>query len=209
MNKKNNKNNLPATQYRDYAKRYLIEMSQIAQELIYTKLDLIEKLIETISQVKQQNGRIFFAGVGGGSGTGTHATNDFNKIADIASFNLTDNASLLTALANDEGWQSIFVRQMEMYRFGKNDCLFVFSVGGGGPTTSTNLVKAIDYAKKIGSKVVGVVGKETGHAAKHGDAVLVIPNMHDSRITPHSESWQLVLDHLIVTAIANQGKWTN
>lgn len=195
--------------YREYSKNYLIEMSQIAQELIYTKLDVVEKLIQVIDQVRQAKGRVFFVGVGGGAGTGSHATNDFAKIAEISTFNLTDNASLMTALANDEGWESIFIRQLQVHHFNSNDCLFVFSVGGGSATASQNLVKAIDYAKKIGAKVVGVVGKESGHAAKQGDAVIVVPVMNESRITPHSESWQLVFDHLIVNAIAAKGKWTS
>lgn len=184
-----------------YIQQFLRETEQIAQKLLAEQVPAIEKMIMVLQEVKEKRGRVFFAGIGGGSGTGTHSANDFNKIAEISTFCLTDNPSLFTALGNDEGWDSIFSRQMEMHHFGPTDCLFVYSVGGGNPKTSPSLVKAVDYAKAQGGKVVGVVGKPQGHAQTHGDAVLAIPIMHESRITPHSESWQLVMDHLIVTAL--------
>lgn len=184
-----------------YVTQYLTEMRAIAQDLLETKTAVIEQMIRVLYEVRQR-GRVFIAGVGGGAGTGSHAANDFMKIAGLPTINLSDNASLLTALANDEGWESIFVRQMQMHQFGKADCLFIFSVGGGSAATSANLVRAIDHAKSLGAPVLGVVGKATGHAARLGDAVLVIPPVHEERITPHTESWQLVLDHLLVNALA-------
>lgn len=188
---------------RTYITQYLDEMRTIAEELKGTKVEVIRRMIEILALVRDRGGRVFFVGVGGGAGTGSHATNDFMKIAALPTVCLSDNASLLTALANDEGWESIFVRQMDMHRFSGTDCLFVFSVGGGSASTSTNLVRAIDYAKERGAPVLGVVGKASGHTAQHGDAVLVIPIVAEERITPHTESWQLVLDHLLVNALAH------
>lgn len=189
--------------YQSYIKTYLEETAKIAQQLAEENVEDIENIIEIVKQVKENKGNIFFIGVGGGSGTGSHAKNDFNKIGGVSSYNLTDNASLVTALANDEGWDSIFVRQMQMHNFDGDDALFIFSVGGGSETTSPNIVKAIDHAKECNAKILGVVGKDNGHAAKHGDGVAIIPTMHVDRITAHTENWQLVLNHLIVNAIAN------
>lgn len=182
--------------------QYLQEMEQIAAILRAKHQATIAHMLEILETVRAQRGRLFIAGVGGGAGTGSHAANDFMKIAGIATINLSDNASLLTALANDEGWASIFVRQLEMHRFTSNDCLCIFSVGGGTDTASPNLVEAIKYAESLAAPVIGVVGKATGYAAQHGTAVLVIPTVASERITAHSESWQLVLDHLLVNALA-------
>lgn len=186
----------------DFVRAYLEEMRTIAQRLLDEHTETIERMLEILAEVRARGGRVFFVGVGGGAGTGSHAANDFMKIGGLSTICLADNVSLLTALTNDEGWESVFVRQMAMHRFGPSDCLFVFSVGGGSATTSVNLVRAIDYAKECSAPVLGVVGKATGHAAKVGDAVLVIPTVAEERITPHAESWQLVLDHLLVNALA-------
>lgn len=185
-----------------YIRQYLQEMKAIAQELLDGHTGVIGQMIASLAHVRQQRGRVFIAGVGGGAGTGSHAANDFMKIAGIATINLSDNVSLLTALANDEGWSSIFIRQLQMHRFSPADCLCIFSVGGGTDTASPNLTEAIKYAGAVGAPVIGVVGKATGYAAQHGTAVLVIPTVHPDRITPHTESWQLVLDHLLVNALA-------
>lgn len=192
--------------YEDYTKQYLVETSRIAERIAQEQMDVVERLISIIAEVKTKQGRVFFIGIGGGSGTGSHAANDFCKIAEVSTINLTDNPSLFTALTNDEGWDAIFIRQLKMHHCGPNDCVFVFSVGGGSPSTSPNIVKAVDYAKSVNAKVVGVVGKSTGRTAEIGDAVVVIPTMDESRITPHTENWQLIFDHLIVNAIANAGK---
>lgn len=185
-----------------YITRYLDEMRVIAEELKSTKVEVIKKMLTVLAAVRDRGGRVFFAGVGGGAGTGSHATNDFMKIGGLPTVCLSDNVSLLTALANDEGWESIFVQQMAMHKFSSADCLFIFSVGGGSATASQNLVRAIDHAIEVGAPVLGVVGKATGHAARMGTAVLVIPTVAEERITPHAESWQLVLDHLLVNALA-------
>lgn len=195
--------------YNNYIESYLGEMVTLSQ-LMHDDPALIDRVkdaIEILVETRDHNGRVFFAGVGGGAGSASHATNDFNKITNIPTICLTENVSLLTALTNDEGWDSIFVRPMEMHHFGANDCLFVFSVNGGMPNITSGLVKAIDYAHECGGKVAGVVGRDNGYMGQHADAAIVVPILSEKRVTPHSESWQLVFNHLIVNAIAKEGVW--
>lgn len=195
--------------YQKYIRGYLAEMYQISQ-LLYddpNAISAIQKMAEIIEITRANKGRVFFIGVGGGAGTGSHATNDFNKIAGVSALCLSDNPSLFSALANDLGWESVFTEQMIMHRFNANDVLFVFSVNGGKPDISSNIVKAVDYAQDLGAKVLGVVGRDSGHVAKYGDAVCVIPIVDESRVTPHSETWQLAINHLLVNAVASAGEW--
>ena len=183
----------------EFINKYLAETAEIAKNI---NRQAIEKAAEVLLKVKSQGGRIFFLGVGGGAVTGSHATNDFNKIAKIPTVCLSDNVGLLTALTNDEGWESIFKRQLEMHKLNSKDCLFIYSVGGGTETVSKNLVLAINYAKEIGTKVVGVVGKNTGVTAQKADACIVVPALDHSKITPHTEDFQLIMDHLLVNLLA-------
>lgn len=182
---------------------YLSETSEIAKNI---NQQAIKNTVEVLSEVKSQGGRVFFLGVGGGAANGSHAANDFNKIAGILTICLTDNVGLLTALTNDEGWESIFKRQLEMQKFNSKDCLFVYSVGGGTETVSKNLVLAINYAKEVGAKIVGVVGRDTGATAKEADACIIVPCLDDSRRTPHTEDFQLIMDHLLVNILAQISK---
>jgi D-sedoheptulose 7-phosphate isomerase len=182
----------------NYIDNYLKETGKIAEKI---DRKAIGKILDILLEVKKQGGRVFFLGVGGGAANASHATNDFNKIAGIPTICLSDNIGLLTALINDEGWESVFKRELEMQRLSSKDCIFIYSVGGGTETASKNLVLAIDFAKKIGAKVVGVVGKETGATAKRADACLVVPSVNELRITPHTEDFQIVIDHLLSNLI--------
>lgn len=182
---------------------YLSETAEIAKNLNH---ETVEKVLEILLEVKSRGGRVFFLGVGGGAATGSHAANDFNKIAGISTICLSDNIGLLTALVNDEGWDSIFKRQLEMQKLNSKDCLFIYSVGGGTETVSKNLVLAIDYAKEIGAKIVGVVGRDTGITAQKADACIIVPCPDDSRRTPHTEDFQLIMDHLLVNLLAQISK---
>lgn len=183
----------------DFINNYFDETAEIAKNI---NQQVVEKVLKVLVEVKSLGGRIFFLGVGGGAATASHAANDFNKIAAIPTICLSDNVGLLTALTNDEGWDSVFKRQLEMHKLNSNDCLFIYSVGGGTETTSRNLVLAIDYAKQIGAKIVGVVGKETGATAQRADACIIVPCPDDSGRTPHTEDFQLIMDHLLVNALA-------
>jgi len=183
----------------EYINQYLQETAEIAKKIDQQS---ITKVIGVLSEVRAGGGRVFFIGVGGGAATGSHAANDFNKIARIPTVCLSDNAGVLTALVNDEGWDSIFKRQLEMHKLTQKDCLFIYSVGGGTETVSKNLVLAINFAKEIGAKIVGVVGKDTGATAQKADAYILVPTLDSSKITPHTEDFQLVIDHIIANLLA-------
>lgn len=181
---------------------------------IINKIDvaIIEKMTDILLQIKHEGGRIFFLGVGGSAGNCSHAVNDFRKIVGIESYAPTDNVSELTARTNDEGWSTIFSEWLKISKLSAKDCLFIFSVGGGNleKNISPNLVEALKFAKKIGSKVVGIVGRDGGHTAKVADACVVIPTVNPETITPHSEAFQAVIWHLLVShpkLKANQTKW--
>ena len=151
-------------------------------------------------------------GIGGSAGNASHAVNDFRKIAGIECYAPSDNVSELTARANDDGWDSIFSGWLKVSNLNSKDVIFIFSVGGGNleRNISPNLVKAIDLAASIGSKVIGVVGRDGGYTALKGTAVVIIPTVNEESITPHSEAFQAVVWHLLVThpkLKANQTKW--
>jgi D-sedoheptulose 7-phosphate isomerase len=162
--------------------------------------------------VKRDGGRIFFLGVGGSAGNCSHAVNDFRKIVGIESYAPTDNVSELTARTNDEGWASVFVEWLKTSKLQAKDALFVFSVGGGNleKNVSPNLVLALQLAREVGAKVTGVVGRDGGYTAKVADACVIVPTVNPETITPHSEAFQAVIWHLLVShpkLKANQTKW--
>jgi D-sedoheptulose 7-phosphate isomerase len=161
----------------------------------------IEMLANELAALRERKGRLFLIGVGGSAGNCSHAVNDFRKLCGIESYSPIDNVSELTARANDEGWETIFAGWLEVSRLGADDAILVFSVGGGdvARNVSTNIVKAVDYAKAKGAKVFGIVGKDTGHTAKQGDAVVVVPMVNESRVTPLSEAFQAVVWHCLVS----------
>ncbi len=192
-----------------YAQQHLDESIEIIQKI---DVEAIEKMADILAQVKVDGGRIFFLGVGGSAGNCSHAVNDFRKIVGIESYAPTDNVSELTARTNDEGWASIFVEWLKVSKLAPKDMLFIFSVGGGNleKNISPNLVEALKFAKTIGSKVVGVVGRDGGYTAQVADACVIIPTVNSDNITPHSEAFQGVVWHLLVShpkLKANQTKW--
>jgi D-sedoheptulose 7-phosphate isomerase len=192
-----------------YAKKHLAEAIEIAQKL---DDDAIERIADALVAVKAAEGRVFFLGVGGSAGNCSHAVNDFRKIVGIESYAPTDNVSELTARTNDEGWATIFVEWLKVSRLKPRDAIFVFSVGGGNleKNISPNLVEALRYAREVGAKIVGVVGRDGGYAARVGDAVCIVPTVNADTVTPHSEAFQAVVWHLLVShpkLKAAQTKW--
>ena len=192
-----------------YSQQHLNESIEIIQKIDSTQ---IENMATLLAKVKAQGGRIFFLGVGGSAGNCSHAVNDFRKIVGIESYAPTDNVSELTARTNDEGWASIFVEWLKVSKLNNNDMLFIFSVGGGNleKNISPNLVEALKYAKNIGSKVIGVVGRDGGYTAEVADACVIVPTVNSDNVTPHSEAFQAVIWHLLVShpkLKANQTKW--
>ncbi len=192
-----------------YAQQHLDESVEVIKKLDVAK---IEKMADLLAQVKFDGGRVFFLGVGGSAGNCSHAVNDFRKIVGIESYAPTDNVSELTARTNDEGWASIFVEWLKISKLTSKDMIFIFSVGGGNleNNISPNLVEALKLAKSIGSKVIGVVGRDGGYTAKVADSCLVIPTVNPNNVTPHSEAFQGLVWHLLVShpkLKANQTKW--
>jgi D-sedoheptulose 7-phosphate isomerase len=192
-----------------YAKQHLDEAVEIIHQIDTTA---IEKMADLLAGVKQSGGRIFFLGVGGSAGNCGHAVNDFRKIVGIESYAPTDNVSELTARTNDEGWHTIFSEWLKISKLTTKDALFIFSVGGGNleKNISPNLVEALKYGKEIGCKVMGVVGRDGGYTAKVADACVIIPTVNPENVTPHSEAFQAVVWHLLVShpkLKANQTKW--
>ena len=192
-----------------YSNTHLSEVNNIIKK-IDTKR--IENMVDLISNVRKQKGRIFFLGVGGSAGNCSHAVNDFRKIIGIESYAPTDNVSELTARANDDGWDSIFSEWLKVSNLSSKDLIFVFSVGGGSieKNISPNIVAALKYGKSVGSKLIGVVGRDGGYTSKVADVCLIIPTVNEKTITPHTEAFQAIIWHLIVShpkLKLNETKW--
>lgn len=192
-----------------YARKHLDEAAEVIRRM---DVDAIERLADLLATIKNGGGRVFFLGVGGSAGNCSHAVNDFRKIVGIESYAPTDNVSELTARTNDEGWATIFVKWLKTSRLCDKDAVFVFSVGGGNleKNISPNLVEALKHAKAVGAKVAGVVGRDGGYTAKVADACVIVPTVNPDTITPHSEAFQAVVWHLLVShplLKANQTKW--
>jgi len=163
--------------------------------------DQILKMISIINETRKKNGRMFILGVGGGAGHASHAVNDFRKICGIESYTPTDNVSELTARVNDDGWESAYVNWLKGSNLNQNDMVFVFSVGGGHleKNISANIVRSLELAQKVGAKFCGVVGRDGGYTAQVADACVVIPSVNDETVTPHTEGFQAVIWHLLVS----------
>lgn len=190
---------------------YLIESSQIIKKL---DQDMIETLVEMLYNLKKNKGRVFFIGVGGSAANCSHAVNDFRKIAKIECYAPTDNVSELTARTNDEGWDTIFSEWLKISNLSSNDLIFILSVGGGDleKNISPNIVKAIDFAIEKQTPITGIIGRNGGYVKKVSKNVLLIPTINEEHITPHSESFQSLIWHLIVShpkIKLNQTKWEN
>lgn len=181
-----------------YVDQYLSEVKKIVDEI---NINDIEKMISILKEIRNQNGRLFFLGVGGSAGNASHAVNDFRKLAGFEAYTPVDNVSELMARTNDEGWDTIFSEWLKGSHLRKEDALFVFSVGGGNveKNISVNLVRALEYAKHVRARILGIVGRDGGFTAKVADACLIIPTVNPDTVTPHSESFQGVIWHLIAS----------
>ena len=182
----------------NHIKQYLIEAKEIIDQL---DMNAIEKMVAVIEETRRRHGRMFVLGVGGSAANASHAVNDFRKIVGIEAYAPTDNVSELTARTNDDGWASVFVEWLKTSRLGRDDMILVLSVGGGNleKNVSPNLVSAIQYAREVGAKVCGVVGRDGGHTAEVADACVVIPTVNPTHVTPHTEAFQGVVWHLLVS----------
>jgi len=192
-----------------YSQQHLDETEKITSEM---SAETIEAMVQLLKKVKNDKGRIFFLGVGGSAANAGHAVNDFRKLAGIESYAPTDNVAELTARTNDEGWPTVFSGWLKVSNLNSKDCLFILSVGGGDKErgVSANLCEAIDFGKSVGAKITGIVGRDGGYTAKNADVCLVVPTVNAATVTPHSESFQVVIWHLMVShpeLKSNPTKW--
>ena len=192
-----------------YSKEHLDESIEITKAI---DPEIVEKIVDLLCDVKSSGGRLFVLGVGGSAANASHAVNDFRKLAGIETYAPTDNVAELTARTNDEGWQTVFSGWLRVSKLSSKDCLFILSVGGGNKdrNVSPNLIEAIDLAKEVGARVTGIVGRDGGYTAQNADVCLVVPTINPSTVTPHSESFQTVVWHLMVShpkLKANPTKW--
>lgn len=183
---------------RGYIDSYLDESVQVAGAI---DKSVIEKAVQTLLEVRESGGRLFVLGVGGGAGNATHAVNDFRKIGGFEAYAPTDNVSELTARVNDDGWESVFVNWLKGSRLGAADGVVVFSVGGGNEEKriSVNLVEALKYARKVGARIIGIVGRDGGYTARVADACVIVPTVNPETVTPHTEAFQALILHLLVS----------
>lgn len=181
-----------------YVERYLAEVQEIARRLDPTA---IERLVDLLVTVRERAGRVFVLGVGGSAGNASHAVCDFRKLAGLEAYSPLDNVSELTAQINDNGWEWSLANWLRESRLGPADLVFVLSVGGGDleRNVSPNLVRAVQHARQVGAAVAGVVGRDGGYTAQAADACVVVPTVNPATVTPHAESFQASIWHLLVT----------
>ena len=193
----------------NFIRNYLSEVINITNLIDINK---IEQVIEILSQTKASGGRLFVLGVGGSASNAGHAVNDFRKLAGIESYAPTDNVSELTARTNDEGWSTVFSAWLQVSNLTDKDCIFILSVGGGDKekNVSPNIVEAIDFAKQIGATITGIVGRDGGYTFRNAHNCIVVPTVNPESVTPHSESFQAIIWHLMVShpkLKCNSTKW--
>lgn len=181
-----------------FIRQYLDEVKEVVEGI---EENDVQGIVDVLVEVRERRGRLFFTGVGGGAGHASHAVNDFRKIAGIEAYCPTDNVSELTARINDEGWDTCYAEWLKGSRLGSDDVIFVFSVGGGSleQNISANIVNALKLAKEVGAKVVGVVGRDGGYTAQVADACVVVPTVNGDTVTAHTEAFQAVIWHLLVS----------
>lgn len=193
----------------NHSQQFLSEARQIFDQI---DPDITERMVSLIDQTRQLQGRLFILGVGGSAANASHAVNDFRKIVGIEAYAPTDNVSELTARTNDEGWPSVFVEWLKVSRLQADDLILVLSVGGGSleKNVSPNLVTALQFAIEVGTRIIGIVGRDGGYTAEVANACLIIPTINPDHITPHAEAFQAVVWHLLVshpTLKIQQTRW--
>ncbi len=181
-----------------FTQQFLEEVSEVVKKIDTAAVD---RLVGLLARTRTEGGRLFILGVGGSAGNASHAVNDFRKITGIEAYAPTDNVSELTARTNDEGWSTVFERWLHVSHLRPDDMLLIFSVGGGNleKQVSPNLVQALKYARTVGSKIGGIVGRDGGYTAQVADACVLVPIVNPAHITPHSEAFQAVIWHLLVS----------
>jgi D-sedoheptulose 7-phosphate isomerase len=193
----------------DHTRAYFDEVEKVARGIDRAAVD---RMVDVLVDARARHGRLFILGVGGGAGNAGHAVNDFRKICGFEAYAPTDNVSELTARVNDDGWSTAFANWLRGSRIGPADVVLVFSVGGGNAekNISANIVEALKLAKSVGARVIGVVGRDGGYTAKVADACVVVPTVNPATVTPHTEAFQAVVWHGLVShprLLVNEMKW--
>jgi D-sedoheptulose 7-phosphate isomerase len=193
----------------DYIRQYVAEAAEILGRI---DLEAVARMVERLVALRESGGRLFILGVGGGAGHASHAVNDFRKICGIEAYTPTDNVSELTARINDDGWETSFANWLRGSRLRAADLVMVFSVGGGDleRQVSANLVRALQEARRVGAAICGVVGRDGGYTATVADACVLIPVVNQATVTAHTEAFQAVVWHLLVShprLRASEMKW--
>jgi len=190
-----------------FSTQYLDETIEIIRRI---DQEAVEALAASLAELREREGRLFLLGVGGSAANCSHAVNDFRKICGIEAYAPTDNVSELTARTNDDGWASVFVEWLKISRLAARDAVFVFSVGGGNleKNISPNLVAGLKHAESVGAMVLGVVGRDGGYTASVADACVLVPTVNLDNVTPHTEAFQAVVWHLLVSHPALKAKAT-
>jgi D-sedoheptulose 7-phosphate isomerase len=191
----------------NHTQSFFAAAARICHEISFAS---IEALAAELDQLRQRKGRLFLIGVGGSAANCSHAVNDFRKLCGIEAYSPVDNVSELTARTNDEGWDTVFAAWLETSQLSDKDAVLVYSVGGGDAerNISVNLLKAVELAKTRSARVLGIVGRDSGYTAKHGDVVVVIPQVDPSWVTPLSEAFQAVVWHCLVSHPSLQRRQT-
>jgi D-sedoheptulose 7-phosphate isomerase len=192
-----------------FIQQYLEETKQVTARL---DAAAVEKLVDELARVRERGGRLFILGIGGSAANASHAVNDFRKLCGFECYAPTDNVSELTARTNDEGWPTVLAEWLKGSRLSANDALLIFSVGGGNleKNVSPNLVSAIQLARERGASVLGIVGRDGGYTAREATACVIVPTVNPEHVTPHSEAFQAVVWHLLVShpkLKVNKTKW--
>ena len=192
-----------------FTEQYLEEVQRVTALL---QPDAIEKVVDELARIRERQGRLFILGVGGSAANASHAVNDFRKLCAFEAYAPTDNVSELTARTNDEGWSTVFAEWLKGSRLDPRDGVLIFSVGGGdlAKNISANLVAAVQLAKQVGVTVLAIVGRDGGYAAREATASVIVPTVNPAHVTPHSEAFQAVIWHLLVshpTLKRNPTKW--
>ena len=181
-----------------HSQEFLKQTAKISEMIDHS---CVERMVKALSELRDRGGRLFLIGVGGSAANASHAVNDFRKLCGIETYTPTDNVSELTARINDEGWNTVFVEWLNTSHLNKKDAVMILSVGGGSieHNVSVNLIEAIDNAKSKGAIILGIVGRDGGYTKKNGDHVLVVPVVDPKRVTPHTEAFQSVVWHCLVS----------
>ena len=181
-----------------HTRSFFAQTADIASQI---DIKRVEALVNNLAKIRAAKGRLFILGVGGSAANASHAVNDFRKLCAIETYAPTDNVSELTARTNDEGWETVFSEWLKISQLNRNDGVLIFSVGGGNreKNVSVNLINALDYAKSVGTSIMGIVGRDGGYTAEVADVAVIIPPVDANLITPHAEGYQAVVWHCLVS----------